>query len=133
MQIGKVIFLCSIHLIHTGAEYDPDTHEYQDWKGVRKAQVQELVDFIGRLEEKMSFDAYIIGGDFNTIDMTDLQALTDEGFVYANGYDWGEIATYATSWIDNIAYKGVKLRDIEAVDGTGLSDHNALTAVFEII
>ena len=129
---GKTIFLASIHLIHTGPDYDPETGDPLDWKGTRKAQVQELVDFIGRLEEKMIFDAYIIGGDFNTTDMSDLQPLTDEGFVYANGYDWGEIATYATSWIDNIAYKGVKLRNIESVDCTGLSDHNLLNAVFEI-
>lgn len=129
---SKTIFLASVHLIHTGPEYDPDTGEPLDWKGTRKAQVQELVDAIGRLEEKMSFDAYIIGGDFNTTDMSDLQALTDEGFVYANGYDWGQLATYATSWIDNIAYKGVKLRNIETVDCTGLSDHNLLNAVFEL-
>ena len=129
---GKVIFLASVHLIHTGAEYDPETGEYLDWKGTRRNQCNELVTFIHRLETKMSFDAFIIGGDFNTTDMSDLQPLTDEGFIYANGTDWGMLPTYATSWIDNIAYKGVKLRDIQAVDGTGLSDHNILNAIFEI-
>ena len=130
---GKDIFFASLHLIHNGAEYDPETGEYLDWRGTRIAQVQEMIDAIQRLEERMPFDAYIIAGDFNTQDMSELQALTDEGYSFANCAAWGNYITHKTYAIDNVAYKGVKLRDVEIVDCLDLSDHQLVNTIFEII
>lgn len=130
---GKNIFFASLHLIHNGAEYDPETGDYLDWRGTRIAQVQEMLDAIHRLEGRMPFDAYIIAGDYNTQDMSELQALTDDGYSFANCAAWGNYITHKTYAIDNVAYKGVKLRDVEIVDCLDLSDHQLVNTIFEII
>jgi endonuclease/exonuclease/phosphatase family metal-dependent hydrolase len=110
---GVDVYVVSTHLIHDGTNNTD----------IRVAEMAELVALVSE------YDNVIIGGDFNTTDLSELTTLTNAGFTFANGGLFGENNTFEVGNmiypLDNVGIRGskLKLQSYEILDTVTLSDH----------
>lgn len=110
---GVDVCLIVTHFVHGGSANAT----------IRKKQMQELITL------SANYDNVIIGGDFNTQDISEVSTFTDAGFVIGNGGIFGEQFTQSkptpTYPVDNVCVKGEKLRlqSFKVLYDCELSDH----------
>jgi len=110
---GVDICLIIAHFVHGGSANAT----------IRKKQMQELITL------SANYDNVIIGGDFNTQDISEVSTFMDAGFVMGNGGIFGEQFTQSrptpTYPVDNVCVKGEKLRlqSFKVLYDCELSDH----------
>lgn len=94
----------------------------------RAQQIQTLVGLTAE------YDNIIVGGDFNTRSLTEMDALVQAGFTLGNGGTFGDYLTQPkptpTNPVDNIIVKGpnLKLQGCEVLYDCELSDHYPMIA-----
>lgn len=110
---GIPVCVVAVHLIHGG-----ETN-----KDIRAQQMDEL---IADLE---NYENVIIGGDFNTHDLNELEPLKNAGYVFANGGAFGTFNTHTvgdpTAPLDNLCVRSntLAIKSITAMYNIVLSDH----------
>lgn len=110
---GVDVYVVSTHLIHDG----------KNNTDIRILEMQELINLLS------DYDNVIVGGDFNTTDITELSVMTDAGFTFANGGLFGTNNTFEVGNmvypLDNVGVRGdkLKIQSFEVVTDIILSDH----------
>lgn len=110
---GVDICLIVTHFVHGG----------NDNTAVRIRQMQELITLTSNYEN------VIIGGDFNTHDISEISTFENAGFTCGNGELFGTFLTQPkptpTYPVDNVCVRGekLKLQSFKVLYDYGLSDH----------
>lgn len=110
---GVDICLIVTHFVHGGSSNAT----------IRQKQMQELITL------SANYDNVIIGGDFNTQDISEVSTFTDADFVMGNGGIFGEQFTQSkptpTYPVDNVCIKGenLQLQSFKVLYDCELSDH----------
>lgn len=110
---GVDILLMSVHLVHGGSAATE----------VRYLQMQKLIDMAS------DYDNVIIGGDFNTQDITEMNKMVEAGFTIGNGGLFNVFLTQEPPTpeypVDNVCIKGdkIKFQSFKALYDCALSDH----------
>lgn len=117
---GIDVYVVVVHFVHGSAT------------ATRIAQMTELINAVS------AYDNVIIGGDFNTSDITEVATLENAGFTFANGGVWGINKTYSVTDpqypLDNIGVRGdnLKIKAFTPLSDIALSDHMPIVAEIEI-